>query len=49
MPSVNSEIRVGRQDHRIGQDFTHANEAGIGESHRHVGVLLRNYVAVSPT
>jgi hypothetical protein len=38
--TVNSEILVGREEHGIGQRFSHANEASIGEAHGNVGVLL---------
>jgi len=36
VPTVNSEILVGRQDDGICKRFRQANEARIGETHRNV-------------
>ena len=37
--TVNTEILVRRQDHRVGEGFTHAHEASISEAHGDVAVL----------
>ena len=36
---VDAEVRIGRDDHRIGQDLAQAHEAGVGQAHGHAGVL----------
>ena len=40
MATVNMEILVSRQDDGVGEGFTHAHEASIGEAHGNVAVLL---------
>jgi hypothetical protein len=40
MAAVNTKISIGRQDYGIGERFGHADQAGIGEAHGYVWVLL---------
>ena len=35
---VDAEIRIGGDDHRIGQGFAHAHQAGVGQAHGYAGV-----------
>jgi hypothetical protein len=35
---VDAEIRIGGDDHRIGQGFAHAHQAGVSQAHGHAGV-----------
>jgi predicted nucleic acid-binding protein len=37
---IDAEVRIGREYDRIGERLTHPDEAGIGEAHRNVRVLL---------
>ena len=37
--SIAFEIGVGGHDNRVGEGFTHADEAGIGQAHGDVGVF----------
>ena len=36
--AIHAEVAVERPDYAGGMNFRHANEAGIGEGHRSVGV-----------
>src|SRR5436190_136985 len=38
--AIDAKVRVGRQDDRVGKRLAHPDEAGIGEAHRNVRVLL---------
>ena len=38
---IDPKVRVCGQEDGIGPDLRHAHEAGIGESHRNIGVLLQ--------
>ena len=38
MPAINFEIAVECEDTRVGLCFAQAQQAGIGQTHRHVGV-----------
>ena len=40
MAAINTEISIGRENDGIGERFSHAHEAGIGEAHGHIRVLL---------
>jgi len=40
MAAIDPEIGIGGEHERIRQRFGHANEAGVGEAHWHIGVLL---------
>ena len=40
MAAIDPEIGIGGEHERIRQRFGHANEAGVGEAHRYIGVLL---------
>ena len=40
MSAIDAEIRVGGEDHGIGERLAHPHQAGIGEAHRDVRVLL---------
>jgi hypothetical protein len=40
VPTVDSEIFVGREDDGTGERFGHANEASIGQAHCEVRILL---------
>jgi hypothetical protein len=40
MAAVNAEVRVGCENDRIGNDFSHAHEASISEAHGNVCVFL---------
>jgi hypothetical protein len=41
VPPVDAEIVVRRQQHGIIQRLSHADKAGIRETHRHVGIFLQ--------
>jgi hypothetical protein len=41
VPAIDAEVSVRGEEHRIGERFGHPHEAGVGETHRHVGVLLK--------
>jgi len=38
--AINAEVRIGREDERVGEGLAHPDEAGIGKAHRDVRVLL---------
>src|SRR5712692_5751932 len=40
VPSIDAEVRVGGENDRIGERLCHPNKAGIGETHRQVGIFL---------
>lgn len=40
MPTINSKMRIRRENEGIGQYFAHSYETCIGETHWHVGILL---------
>jgi hypothetical protein len=39
--AVDAEVAVGREEDGVGQNLGHADEAGVGEAHRHVGILAQ--------
>jgi hypothetical protein len=39
MPSVNAKVRLGSDDDRLRKRLGHADQTGIGEAHRHAGIL----------
>src|SRR5689334_21518054 len=41
MPTVDAEVGVRCEDHRIGKRFGHSHKAAIGEAHGHTRVLLQ--------
>ena len=41
MAAVNPKVSVRGEHNRIGQRFGHSHEARIGETHRHVSVLVK--------
>lgn len=40
MSAIDAEVRIGGEYDRIGERLAHPDEAGIGEAHRDVRVLL---------
>jgi len=38
--AIDAEVRIGREYDRLGERLAHSDEAGIGETHRDVCVLL---------
>ena len=40
MSAVDAEVRIGREQDRIGRRLAHSDEARVGEAHRDVRILL---------
>jgi hypothetical protein len=40
VPTVDAEISIGGKKHWIGHGLGHADEAGVGETHRNVRIFV---------
>jgi hypothetical protein len=40
VPAIDKKITVSGYDYGVGLNFGHADEASIGQAHRHIGIFV---------
>jgi len=41
VPAIDAKIVIGAEEYRVSRDFRHADEAGVGETHGDIRILVR--------